>query len=147
MRRGRSLLPMPVQSAAPNANSRSCARYSAKSRTCQGRVAARIEASTLGVKIRYVVTSLTECSAEHIYDTLYCARGQADNMIKLHKTHLAIDRTSCRSANANQMRLILHTAAYWLLWHIQQAMPLRATLARLSLPPCDSCGCSRLLPA
>jgi hypothetical protein len=28
---------------------------------------------------------------------------------------LASDRTSCRSALANQVRLVLHTAAYWLM--------------------------------
>ncbi|GLJ00245.1 IS1380 family transposase [Sphingobium sp. BS19] len=33
------------------------------------------------------------------------------------------DRTSCRSANANQMRLILHTAAYWLMWKLRQVAP------------------------
>jgi hypothetical protein len=105
-------------------------RYGAKSWNCRRRVAARIEASTMGMDIRYVVTSLTEGSAEYIHDTLYCARGQAENLIKLHKTQLASDRTSCRSANANQMRLILHTAAYWLLWRIQQAMPKTAALAK-----------------
>jgi hypothetical protein len=104
-------------------------RYGAKSWKRQRRVVARIEASTLGMDIRYVVTSLAEGSAEHIYDTLYCARGQAENLIKQHKTQLASDRTSCRSANANQMRLILHTAAYWLLWRIQQAIPKATTLA------------------
>ena len=104
-------------------------RYGAKSWKCQRRVAARIEASTLGMDIRYVVTSLANGSAEHIYDTLYCARGQAENLIKRHKTHLASDRTSCRSANANQMRLILHTAAYWLLWRVQQAIPKTSALA------------------
>ena len=98
-------------------------RYGAKSWTCRRRVVARIEASTLGMDIRYVVTSLTEGSAEHIYDTLYCARGNAENLIKLHKSQLASDRTSCRSANANQMRLILHTAAFWLMWRIQQEIP------------------------
>jgi hypothetical protein len=105
-------------------------RYGAKSWKCQRRVAARIEASTLGMDIRYVVTSLTKGSAEHIYDTLYCARGQAENLIKLHKTQLASDRTSCRSANANQMRLILHTAAYWLLWRIQRVIPKTDALAK-----------------
>ncbi len=104
-------------------------RYGAKSWKCQRRVVARIEASTLGMDIRYVVTSLAEGSAEHIYDTLYCARGNAENLIKRHKTQLASDRTSCRSANANQMRLILHTAAYWLLWRIQQEIPKSAALA------------------
>jgi hypothetical protein len=104
-------------------------RYGAKSWKCRRRVAARIEASTLGMDIRYVVISLTQGSAEHIYDTLYCARGRAENLIKLHKTQLASDRTSCRSANANQMRLILHTAAFWLMWRIQQEIPKAAALA------------------
>lgn len=104
-------------------------RYGAQSWKCQRRVVARIEASTLGMDIRYVVTSLAEGSAEHIYDTLYCARGRAENLIKMHKAQLASDRTSCRSANANQMRLILHTAAFWLMWRIQQAIPKATTLA------------------
>jgi hypothetical protein len=105
-------------------------RYGAKSWQCQRRVAARIEASTLGMDIRYVVTSLADGSAEHIYDTLYCARGQAENLIKLHKSQLSSDRTSCRSANANQMRLILHTAAFWLMWRIQQEIPKATALAK-----------------
>jgi hypothetical protein len=50
-------------------------RYGAKSWKFQRRIAARIEARTFGMDIRYVVTSLTKGSAEHIYDTLYCARG------------------------------------------------------------------------
>lgn len=105
------------------------ARYGAKTWKCQRRVVARIEASTLGMDIRYVVTSVTGASTEHIYDALYCARGQAANLIKRHKAQLASDRTSFRSANANQVRLIVHTAAYRLLWRIQQAMPRTAALA------------------
>src|SRR5436305_11015575 len=56
------------------------------------------------LNIRFVVTSIETGSAEHIYETLYCARGQAENLIKLHKAQLASDRTSCRSSLANQMR-------------------------------------------
>lgn len=41
---------------------------------------------------------------------------------------LKSDRTSCSSANANQMRLILHTADYWLMWKVRQAMPVTAAL-------------------
>ena len=55
-------------------------RYGTKSWKSQRRVVARIEAGTLGMDIRYVVTSLTESSAEHIYDSLYCARGEAENL-------------------------------------------------------------------
>src|SRR5437867_3221644 len=87
------------------------------------RVVARIEASELGFDTRYVVTSLGIGSAQWIYDSLYCARGQAENLIKLHKTQLASDRTSCRSALANQVRLVFHTAAYWLLLTVRDAIP------------------------
>ena len=104
-------------------------RYAAKSWGTTGRrVVARIEASTMGLDIRFVVTSLKDGTPERIYDTLYCARGQAENLIKMHKAQLKSDRTSCRSANANQMRLILHTAAYWLMWTVRQALPETAVL-------------------
>src|SRR5271165_2852557 len=105
------------------------ARYSAKSWKCQRRVAARIEASTQGLDIRFVVTNLTGGNAEWLYDTLYCARGQAENLIKLHKSQLASDRTSCRSALANQVRLVLHTAAYWLMLTVRDAIPKARELA------------------
>src|SRR5436305_6708388 len=39
------------------------------------------------------------------------------------KAQLASDRTSCRSPLANQMRLILHTAAYWLMLAVRDAVP------------------------
>jgi Transposase DDE domain group 1 len=58
-------------------------RYGAKSWRCLRRVAARIEATSQGLDIRYVVTSLTRGTAEWLYDSLYCARGQAENLIKL----------------------------------------------------------------
>jgi Transposase DDE domain group 1 len=64
-----------------------------------------------------------------VYETLYCARGQAENLIKLHKAQLASDRTSCRSPLANQMRLILHTAAYWLTLTVRDTIPATHALA------------------
>ena len=75
---------------------------------------ARIEASASheddmlrrGIDIRYIVTSVRGHDPEHLYETLYCARGQAENLIKQHKAQLASDRTSCRSPFANQMRFI-----------------------------------------
>jgi Transposase DDE domain group 1 len=104
-------------------------RYAAKSWQVDRRVAARIEATTQGLDIRYVVTSFTHGSAEWVYDSLYCARGQAENLIKLHKSQLASDRTSCRSALANQVRLVLHTAAYWLMLTVRDAIPKPQPLA------------------
>jgi hypothetical protein len=104
-------------------------RHGAKSWGCERRVVARIEATTLGLDIRFVVTNLEGGSAEWIYESLYCARGQAENLIKLHKSQLASDRTSCRSAVANQVRLVLHTAAYWLMLTVRDAIPKARDLA------------------
>jgi hypothetical protein len=98
-------------------------RHKAGSWNRERRAVARIEATRLGLDVRFVVTSLDFGSAEWIYDSLYCARGQAENLIKLHKSQLASDRTSCRSALANQVRLVLHTAAYWLLLTVREAIP------------------------
>ena len=97
--------------------------HKAKSWSKARRVVARIEATRLGLDTRFVVTSLTVGTAAWLYDSLYCARGQAENLIKLHKTQLASDRTSCRSPLANQVRLILHTAAYWLMLTLRDTVP------------------------
>jgi hypothetical protein len=98
-------------------------RHRAKSWHCERRAIARIEATRLGLDIRFVVTNLTIGSPAWIYDSFYCARGQAENLIKLHKVQLASDRTSCRSPLANQVRLVLHTAAYWLMLTVRDAIP------------------------
>ena len=56
-----------------------------------------------GLDIRFVITSIHTGAAEHVYGTLYCARGRMENLIKLHKAQLASDRTRCRGPLANQM--------------------------------------------
>src|SRR5712671_8127367 len=63
-------------------------RYGAKSWNKERRFVARIEATPKGLDVRYVVTSL-KAGARHLYETLYCARGNAENFIKLHKSQLA----------------------------------------------------------
>ena len=39
------------------------------------------------------------------------------------RAKLASDRTSCHSAHANQVSLVLHTAAYWLMLTVRHAIP------------------------
>ena len=104
-------------------------RYGAKSWSRPRRVLARLEATKKGADVRYIVTNLTKGTAKRLYENVYCARGQAENLIKRHKSQLASDRTSCRSPLANQMRLILHTAAYWLMRTIRDAIPKQEPLA------------------
>jgi hypothetical protein len=105
-------------------------RYAAKSWSRARRVVARIEVTRKGADVRYIVTNIMGGTARHLYEKVYCARGQAENLIKRHKSQLASDRTSCRSPLANQMRLILHTAAYWLMRVIQAAVPKSEPLAK-----------------
>jgi Transposase DDE domain group 1 len=90
------------------------------------RIIARVEAGPQGADTRFIVTNLEDGRAKHLYERLYCARGQAENHIKAWKSHLAADRTSCHTAEANQFRLFLHAGAYWLLWSIRRVMPKRS---------------------
>ena len=114
--------------------------YKARSWARARRVIARIECSLQPdprepgccrqeVDIRYVATSL-EGSPEHLYENVYCQRGQMENLIKLHKAQLASDRMSCHSATANQVRLVLHTAAFWLMHGVRAAIPASSPLAK-----------------
>ncbi len=96
--------------------------YAAKTWSTERRVIARVEASDRGSDSRFIVTNLTG-TPQWLYETVYCARGQAENLIKAHKRHLASDRTSCSKATANQFRLVLHTAAYWLLHELRSLAP------------------------
>ena len=106
------------------------------------RVIARIEASMhpdptsadpdgmrQEIDIRYVVTSL-EGDPQLLYEGVYCQRGRMENLIKLHKAQLASDRTSCHCATANQVRLSLHTAAFWLMHTMRAAIPEGHALAK-----------------
>jgi hypothetical protein len=121
-------------------------RYGAKSWDKERRFVARIEATPKGLDVRYVVTSL-KAGARHLYETLYCARGNAENFIKLHKSQLASDRTSCRDPKANQFRLILHTVAYWLMLAMRGAVPARSQTVpcrvRHNAPSPDQDRCTR----
>jgi hypothetical protein len=49
--------------------------------------------------------------------------GRKPDLIKAHKLHLASDRTSFTKATANQFRLLIHTAAYWLMLTLRGLAP------------------------
>jgi hypothetical protein len=93
------------------------------------RVIAKAEHSDQGSNPRFVVTSLAG-EAQAIYDEIYCARGEMENRIKEQQLGLFADRTSCHGWWANQLRLLLSSAAYVLLETIRR-IGLRGTeLAR-----------------
>jgi hypothetical protein len=90
-------------------------RYQAQTWSRWRRVVIKVEASEQGVNTRFVVTDMEQARTKVLYQSIYCARGQAENEIKDHKLYLKSDRTSCHRFEANQFRLLLHSAAYVLL--------------------------------
>jgi hypothetical protein len=81
------------------------------------RVVAKAEWTQGEANPRFVVTSLTpeEAGARHLYEKLYCARGDMENRIKECQLDLFADRTSAATMRANQLRLWFASFAYVLL--------------------------------
>lgn len=89
------------------------ASYQAGSWDSERRVVYKAEIQKEGANTRFVVTSRAD-TPEELYDW-YVMRGEAEGWIKDFKRALKADRLSCRRFWANQFRLLLHAAAYWLL--------------------------------
>src|ERR1044071_5309926 len=66
---------------------------------------------------RFVVTSLkpAEVGGQHLYERIYCARGEMENRIKECQLDLFADRTSAATMRATQLRLWFASMAYVLL--------------------------------
>ena len=99
--------------------------YQAGSWSKSRKIIARAEATDMGSDVRFVVTNLPG-TAKVLYNKVYCARGRMENMIKDMKLYTRSDRTSCHRWEANQFRLFLHMAAYWLLLSLRAAAPRRS---------------------
>ena len=104
--------------------------YQAGSWTCARRVVYKAEALDQGPNTRFVVTTRTDEPAA-LYD-FYVDRGEAEQWIKDLKLACKADRLSDCRFWANQFRLFLHTAAYWLLDTLRRWL-LAAGAARLQL--------------
>jgi hypothetical protein len=88
-----------------------------KSWSRERRVVAKAEWTEGKANPRFVVTSLAreEHEARHLYEKLYCARGEMENRIKECQLDLYADRTSAKTMRANQLRLWFAAIAYVLL--------------------------------
>ena len=96
--------------------------YQAGSWETPQKVVVKVEITSLGTNIRYVVTNLVNIRAKELYEKGYCARGAMELRIKEHKLYLKSDRSSCNSFYANQFRLFLHSIAYVLLHTMQKQL-------------------------
>jgi Transposase DDE domain group 1 len=80
------------------------------------RVIAKAEWTEGEANPRFIVTSLprAEHEGQHLYEKLYCARGDMENRIKECQLDLFADRTSAKTMRANQLRLwSLRWPMYW----------------------------------
>ena len=81
------------------------------------RVVGKAEVTGGDANPRFVVTSLrsSEVGAQHLYEAIYCARGEMENRIKECQLDLFADRTSAATMRANQLGLWFASMAYVLL--------------------------------
>ncbi|WP_419640528.1 IS1380 family transposase [Thiolapillus sp.] len=88
-----------------------------KSWSCERRVIGKAEYLPGKANPRFVVTNLStrDADAQHLYEDLYCARGEMENRIKEQQLGLFADRTSSATLRANQLRLYFSSFAYVLL--------------------------------
>jgi hypothetical protein len=85
--------------------------------SCHRRVIGKAEVTVGEANPRFVVTSLkpAEVGGQHLYERIYCARGEMENRIKECQLDLFADRTSTATMRANQLRLWFASMAYVLL--------------------------------
>ena len=104
------------------------------------RVVAKAEWTGGQANPRFVVTSLAreEHEACHLYEKLYCARGEMENRIKECQLDLYADRTSAHTMRANQLRLWFASMAYVLICALRRIGLKHTQFARAS------CGTIRL---
>ena len=104
-------------------------RYGARSWDHARRIIAKVQVTSLGRNPRYIVTNL-QGDPQTLYDRLYCARGDMENLIKQQQLDLFADRTSCHKWWPNQFRLLLSSLAYILLESIRRLGLMGTELAR-----------------
>lgn len=97
------------------------APYRAESWERSRRVLYKAEVLEKGTNTRFVVTSKKKEEPKRLYDW-YIKRGEAEGWIKDFKRALKADRLSCHRFWANQFRLLLHAAAYWLLDQLRRRL-------------------------
>lgn len=97
------------------------AYYKAKSWNEPRRLIMKAEWLDLGANTRFLITNRLE-DAQELYDQVYVQRAEdCENRIKEFKLGLKADRLSCHDFLANQFRLILFQAAYWLMLEVRKA--------------------------
>jgi hypothetical protein len=104
--------------------------YQARSWQIERRVVYKAEVMEEGTNTRFVVTNKPD-EPDELY-AHYTERGETENRIKDLKVALKADRLSCHRFWANQFRLLVHAAAYWLMDTLRRKLVL-AGIERMQL--------------
>jgi hypothetical protein len=108
------------------------------------RVIGKAEITAHGDNPRFVVTNLppegfaeeqdpTRLSPRRLYEELYCARGNMENMLKQQVLDLEADRLSSHHLASNQLRLWFATFAYLLLERLRSTGLVGTELAQATV--------------
>jgi hypothetical protein len=103
--------------------------YAAGSWDKPRRVIHKAEHNSQGDNPRFIVSSLPG-DGQHLYEQVYCARGEMENRIKEQQLGLFAGRTSCQKFLANQFRLLLSSFAYGLIETLRRTALADTELAR-----------------
>lgn len=95
--------------------------YRAQSWSKERRVVMKAEWLSQGPNSRFVVTNLAS-EAKDLYEFYTERGGTCEVRIDEFKNGLKADRLSCHRFLANQFRLFLHMAAYWLVLRLRDAL-------------------------
>jgi Transposase DDE domain group 1 len=97
------------------------------------RVVGKAEVTVEGANPRFVVTNLPKAGfenglleAQRVYEEIYCARGNMENVLKQQVLDLEADRMSTHYMASNQLRLWLATFAYLMIDRLR-ALTLQGT--------------------
>ena len=106
--------------------------YAAESWEHERRVIYKSEAMHKGTNTRFVVSTRRSDDPRELYE-FYARRGESENWIKDLKLALKADRLSCHRFIANQFRLLLHAAGYWLMDALRRKLVASAARRRMQL--------------
>jgi hypothetical protein len=106
-------------------------KYAAGSWHCKRRILVKVEVTSLGTNVRFLVTNRGGRSAD-LFEWANQRGGTVEHAIDELKNDFSGDRLSCHEFEANAFRLLLHTAAYNLMILFREEIAVK-TLATVEM--------------
>ena len=108
-------------------------QYAAKSWKYERKIIGKAEINRHDTTQRFIATNIERYTPQHLYEEIYCMRGEMENRIKEQKLDLFSDRMSAQQWWANQFRILLSAFAYILINYIRQKYLAGTRLAKAQI--------------